>query len=63
MAELIVIEGRLSRRAQTVEQAWDAFVLASAKAKTSERLEDGIAAGKAYADFLDLFHKGEQRRG
>lgn len=61
MAQLIVIEGGRARRDMTVEQSWDNFVRLSAKAKQSNRIEDGIAAGKAYADFIDLFTRETPR--
>ena len=39
----------------TVEEAWDRYVSAMERSKETLRLEDGIAAGKAYADFVRLF--------
>lgn len=54
MAQLISIEGGKSLRHLSLEQAWDKFLAANHKAKQTLQIEDGIAAGKAYADFIDL---------
>lgn len=55
MGDLLFIDVAKRERDLTVQEAWDAYVAADAKAKASLRLEDGIAAGKAYARFLDLY--------
>lgn len=57
-AKLLVIDGGLSKQ-EAVERAWDDWRDADAKAKASGRLEDGIAAGKAYGRFLELFERAD----
>lgn len=42
-------------RRLSVEEAWQRFVDADARAKATKRLEDGLDAGAAYRDFLELF--------
>jgi hypothetical protein len=51
VVELSVIK---RQRSQSLEAAWERFVAADRLAKTSLQLEDGIAAGKAYREFLEL---------
>lgn len=41
-------------RQLSLEEAWDRFVAANLKAKDTLKIEDGIAASKAYREFLDL---------
>jgi hypothetical protein len=55
VGELIVIEDKRRERDLTVQEAWDAYVAADEKAKTSHDIRDGIAAGKAWARWLALF--------
>jgi len=55
MAKVISLKVATERRDVTVEQAWDRFISAMQKSKETLRLEDGIAAGKAYRQFLDVF--------
>jgi hypothetical protein len=45
------------RREIGVDEAWQRYVDASLKAKATLALEDGIAAGKAFADFVELFDR------
>lgn len=42
-------------RAASAEDAWARFVAATMTAKTTLRIEDGIAAGKAYREFVESF--------
>jgi hypothetical protein len=49
-----LISARHDRDA-TAEAAWQRFVDATNKAKTSLDIKDGIAASKAYRAFLELF--------
>jgi len=44
-------------RQLSVEEAWQHFAAAAEKAKATLAIEDGIASGKAYADFLRLFDR------
>ena len=42
-------------RRLSVEEAWQRFVAAKERSEQTRALEDGIAAGKAYAAFCELF--------
>ena len=42
-------------------RAWDAYVAASALAQSTGRIEDGIAAGRAWRRWLDIHMTEEQR--
>jgi hypothetical protein len=53
MGEVVRIEVAVERRGVSLEQAWDRYLAAMQKSKETLRIEDGIAAGKAYVDFLD----------
>ena len=55
MGELISLKVATERRDVTVEQAWDRYIAAMQRSKETLRIEDGIAAGKAYRQFLDLY--------
>lgn len=54
-----VVQLRVVReqRAVSVEEAWARFVAASEKAKATLSLDDGIAAGHAFADFVQMFDR------
>lgn len=45
-------------RDQRTAEAWRRFVAAQERSKQTLRLEDGIAAGRAYAEFLRTFAGG-----
>lgn len=55
MGDLVFIDAARRKRAVTVQEAWDAYIAAQDRAKETRDLEDGIAAGKAWARWLDLF--------
>jgi hypothetical protein len=55
MAKVISLKVATERRDVTVEQAWDRFAEAMQKSKETLRIEDGIAAGRAYRQFLDVY--------
>lgn len=55
MAKVICLKVATERRDLTVEQAWERYIAAMQKSKETLRIEDGIAAGKAYRQFLDLY--------
>jgi len=55
MGELISLKVATERRDVTVEQAWERYIAAMLRSKETLRIEDGIAAGKAYRQFLDLY--------
>ena len=55
MGEVIFIEEAARQRDVSVNEAWDRYVAAMLKSKETLRVEDGIAAGKAYRQFVELF--------
>lgn len=55
MAKVISLKVATEQRDVTVEQAWNRYIAAMQKSKETLRIEDGIAAGKAYRLFLDLY--------
>lgn len=55
MSKVISFKVATDRRDVTVEQAWERFVTAMQRSKETLRIEDGIAAGKAYRQFLDMY--------
>jgi hypothetical protein len=57
MGELISIETARTARALTIEEAWEEWRALNEKARTSERFEDALAAGKAWGRFLELFDR------
>ena len=58
MGEVVNINDAVKRRQETVEDAWERFKNAMLKSKETLRIEDGIAAGKAYRLFLEACAKG-----
>lgn len=52
VVELSIVK---EQRRLSVEEAWQRFTIASDKAKSTGDIQDGIEAGKRYADFLELF--------
>ena len=55
MARVIPFLAVRAERDASVEAAWQRFVEANEKAKATNDIRDGIAAGKAYRSFLELF--------
>lgn len=55
MGEVVFIEEAAKQRNVTVQEAWDRYVAAMQKSQETLRVEDGIAAGKAYRQFVELF--------
>jgi hypothetical protein len=55
MGELIFIDVAKREKDLTVQDAWDAYLVAREKVETSRDVMDAIAAGKAWRRFLDLF--------
>lgn len=53
--ELVSLDGARAARAETVEAKWQQFVEAKLLSEKTLKLEDGIAAGKAYREFCELF--------
>lgn len=54
-SKVISLKVATDRRDVTVEQAWDRFVSAMQRSKETLRIEDGIAAGRAYRQFLEMY--------
>jgi len=52
---LISLDGARSAKNVTAEAAWQRFVDAKLLSEKTLKLEDGIAAGKAFRDFCELF--------
>lgn len=57
MAEIVSIAEARQQRSMTERQAWQAYLAARERAEKSGRIEDGIAAGKAWARWLRLFER------
>lgn len=55
MGKVVFIEAAAKQRDVTVQEAWDRYVAAMLKSKDTLLVEDGIAAGKAYREFVELF--------
>lgn len=55
MGQLVFIDVAKRQKDQSVQAAWDAYVVARERAEKSSDVMDGVAAGKAWRDFLDLF--------
>lgn len=55
MGKVVFIEEAAKQRDVTVQEAWDRYVAAMQKSKETLRVEDGIAAGRAYRLFVELF--------
>lgn len=55
MGELVFIEQAAKQRDLTVQEAWDRYVAAMLRSKETLLVEDGIAAGRAYRQFVELF--------
>ena len=56
MGRIIHIEtAQRAKSEKAVHQAYDAYLLAKAREEKTHDLDDGIAAGKAWAKFLELF--------
>lgn len=54
MAEIVSLAIERRARDLTVEEAFEAYVKAKARADETGKLEDGIAAGKFWKRFLEL---------
>lgn len=55
MGELVFIDVATKRRDVTVQEAWDRYLAARDRADETRHLEDGIAAGKAWREWVELF--------
>jgi hypothetical protein len=50
-------------RESETERLWSAYLVAKNKADASRRIEDAIAAGRAWAAFLEIFVGEGQKHG
>lgn len=55
MGSVVFIDVARREKSVTMQEAWDKYVAADARAKQTRQIEDGIAAGKAWREWLDLF--------
>lgn len=55
MGNVIHIEEASRRRDERIEGLWQAYLAARDRAETSRDVKDGVAAGKAWAAFLNQF--------
>jgi hypothetical protein len=55
MGEVVVMNVVQRSREDRVQRLWDLYLDARCKAEQSTDIADGIAAGKAWAAFLDAF--------
>lgn len=55
MGDVVLLAAIQHKRDQRTEDLWAAYLAAQDKAKASGDINDGIAAGKAWAAWLDHF--------
>lgn len=55
MGDVVLLAAVQHKREQRTEDLWALYVAAQEKAKASGIISDGIAAGKAWAAWLDHF--------
>jgi hypothetical protein len=55
MSKVVSLAAVRNEHADAIERAWDRFVAAKIKSEQTLKLADGVAAGKAYREFCDLF--------
>lgn len=55
MGDVVILSTVYHQRQQRTEELWAAYLAAQDKAKASRDINDGIAAGKAWAAWLDHF--------
>lgn len=60
MGSLVFINVARRERDLSMQEAWDTYVAAQEQAKRSGRIEDGIAAGKAWRRWLEMFTGGRR---
>lgn len=58
MSKVVNLRVVKQERAVSQEALWQRFVDAQEKSKATLRIEDGVAAGKAYAAFCQAFLRG-----
>jgi hypothetical protein len=52
---VVTLASARADRQRSIEERWQRFVDAQERSKRTLAIEDGIAAGKAYADFVEMF--------
>lgn len=57
MSKVVQLAVVREKREVSIDEAWQRFVTASERAKATLAIEDGIAAGKAFADFCQMFDR------
>jgi hypothetical protein len=57
VAKLLHIAAARAQRQMSEQDAWRAYTLARDKAERTGAIEDGIAEGKAWANWLQLFER------
>lgn len=60
MGEVVFIDVAQKKKAVTLQAAWEAYVSAHRLSQETLNFQDGVAAGKAYKAFLDLFTGGDK---
>lgn len=55
MGNVLFIDVARREKNLTVQTAWEAYIAARDKAEKSRDVMDGVAAGKAWREFLELF--------
>jgi hypothetical protein len=49
-----------TERQSTLDEAWQRWLDLNAKAKESQDINDGLAAGRAYREFMDLSARADK---
>lgn len=57
MGKVVLIEAARTQRAQSMEAAWQRVLDTRDVAMRSRDIRDGIAAGKAWREWLELFDR------
>lgn len=55
MGDLLFLDVSKGKRDDRLQGLWDAYLSARKRAEASDDINDGIAAGKAWAAWLDAF--------
>ena len=55
MGEIISIDVGRQAKDRAIDEAFNAYVIAQDKAKRTLNIYDGIAAGRAWGEFMTLF--------
>ncbi|WEK05748.1 MAG: hypothetical protein P0Y65_05695 [Candidatus Devosia phytovorans] len=55
MGEIVFLDVVQRKKSENLQTLWDAYVEARARCEKSLSMEDGMAAGRAWAAWLDAF--------